>query len=124
MTREETIQLLETLAATYPNAKIKDAAKMADMWQMALEDFTAEAVYKAARLHMNSNKFFPTPADIKEKLARAELIYQGPPLNAIEPPKNAKDDYYLEELCRFVGLGYDEPDDNADLTKDFMNWER
>lgn len=122
MTRQETVQLLQMLAATYPNAKIKDAATMANIWEMSLSDFTAEAVYKAARLHMDTNKFFPTPADIKEKIIRAELIYNGPPLNAIEAPA-ADDGYYLEELCRFVGLGY-EPDDNADLNKEFLNYER
>lgn len=79
MNRKETIKLLSVLMANYPNAKIKDAAKTADTWEMTLGCFEAEAVYKAARLHMTNSKFFPTPADVLEKMTRAAMIYSAAP---------------------------------------------
>lgn len=131
MTRSEIIKLLATLSANYPYAakQIKNPAETADAWEMVLGCFEAGAVYKAARLHMDKSKFFPTPADIKEKILRADLIYNGPPLNGIEAPRtDAKrkvmEDDYLEELCKYFGFGYDEENDNANLTGGFMSWER
>ena len=123
MTREETLKLLSILMANYPNAtgKIKDAAKTADAWEMAFSELEAEKVYKAARLHMETSKFFPSPADLLEKVTRAGLLYETKPVEAIEAPKTdiRREAYYLEELCKFVGLGGD-PDDEADLTMDYF----
>ena len=128
MTRDETIKLLMTLSVNYPQAAkaIKNPKETAVVWEMNLGEFPAEAVYKAARLHMSTSKYFPNPADIREKITRAKLIYTEPELKEIEAPKTDKrrEDYYLEELCRFVGLGYDEPDDNADLLCDFLPYEK
>lgn len=104
MTREETIKLLSILIANYPNAKIKDAAKTADAWEMVLGPFEAERVYKAARLHMTTSKFFPTPADIKEKLSRAAMIYTAPPAvpKRLKPgpklPNGMTEDEYLDAI--------------------------
>ena len=124
MTREETLKLLSVLMANYPYAakKIEDAAKMADTWEMVLGSYEAEAVYKAARLHMEKSKFFPTPADILEKVTRAAVLYnEAPAPKAIEASsmEKQKEAYYLEELCKFVGLGCD-PDMNADLTLEYF----
>lgn len=128
MNRKETLNLLSILMANYPNAvgKIKDASKTADAWEMAFGTVETEKVYKAARLHMETSKFFPTPADILEKITRADLLYSVKPVEAIEAPaiQKEKESYYLEELCKFVGLGC-EPDINADLTQDnFLPYEK
>lgn len=127
MTRDEITKLLEILTATYPHAvkNIKDPAAMATAWELALGDFQAEAVYKAARLHMATNKFFPSPADIRDRITKAELIYTGPQLPAIEAPKmTEKESDYLEAICKFVGLGYEHPDDTAlDNFAYIMPWE-
>lgn len=132
MTRAEALKLLEVLFATYPNqaAKIKDPSATADAWVINLGDLDAGDVYKAARLHMSTSKYFPNPADIREKVIKARIIYATEP-KAIEAPKatvtdlkqKEKDDYYLEELCKFVGLGYEE-DDDADLLGDFLPYEK
>jgi len=66
MTREEITRLLEALIAAYPSAKIVDARGMVNAWEMAFGDECAETIYKAARLHMKTNKFFPTIADISK----------------------------------------------------------
>lgn len=128
MTRDQITKLLEVLTATYPHAvkNIKDPAAMATAWELALGDFQAEAVYKAARLHMATNKFFPSPADIRNNILKAELIYTGPTVPAIEAPKiTDRESEYLEAICKFVGLGYETPDDTAlDTFAYFMPWEK
>lgn len=87
MNREETLRLLSILMANYPNAtgKIKDAAQTADAWEMTFGKVETEKVYKAARLHMETSKFFPTPADILEKITRAGILYDTNP-NALKAP--------------------------------------
>lgn len=114
MTREEIVSLLEIVITAYPNAKIKDAGAMVSAWEMCLGDFSAESVYKAARLHMNNNRFFPTPADIRSNIVRAELVYTDTEIDQkrleakSEPSKaiSEAEDEYLENLCKFVGFGY------------------
>ena len=133
MTRPEALKLLEVLSAAYPtqSAKIKNPSATADVWVMNLGDLDAGDVYKAARLHMSTSKYFPNPADIREKVIKARIIYATDP-KALEAPKatvtdlkqKEREDYYLEELCKFVGLGC-EPDDDADLTlKNFLPYEK
>ena len=121
MNREETIKLLAMVRANYPNVKIGDASATVSAWEMALGGYSAELVFKAARLHMMTSKFFPTPADIVEKMVRSEIVYTGPELKAIEAPKarvtpipEENIDEYLEAFCEWIGFGC-EPNDDADL---------
>ena len=121
MSREETIKLLGILYAAYPfiKDKIKDPNTTVSTWEMTLGEFTADAVYKAARLHIATNKYFPSPADIREKIVRAQLVYssseigqdslQADNTKLLEDPENKTevwDDERLENLCKFVGFGY------------------
>ena len=78
MTRDEITSLLEMLVANYPNTKIRDPKATADAWEMTLGMYQAESVFKAARYHMDTSSFFPTPADIKKKMVKAKLIYDEP----------------------------------------------
>jgi len=66
---------------------------------------------------MRTSKFFPTPAELRQNITRSKIEIETPPPKAIEAPKTdkAREYYYLGELCKFVGLGYEEPDNNADL---------
>lgn len=103
MTREETVKLLAMLRASYPNTKITDAQSTLSAWEMVLGEYSAEKVYKAARLHLEVNKFFPTPADIIEHMTRAEVLYQTPNRLALSPRSDAEEkkiDEYLDGLCR------------------------
>ena len=121
MTREETIKLLAMVRANYPNVKISDPSATVSAWEMALGGYSAEAVFKSARLHMMTSKFFPTPADILEKLVRSEIVYNGPDIKQIPAPKafvspipEENVDEYLEVFCEWIGFGC-EPNDDADL---------
>lgn len=122
MTRDEITKLLETLVSAYPSTKIKDAKVMTDTWEMVLGDFSAESVYKAARLHMDTSKFFPTPAEIKDSIVRAQLVYKEPELIGIEAHTNEAEEKYLDAFCKWIGFGY-EPDDSVILPNGFMPFE-
>ena len=78
MTREEVIRLLETIRAAYPNAKgIVDPKKTVDVWTMAFAEDPADVIYKAARHHFNTNRFFPNVADIRDCINKGQMLY-GP----------------------------------------------
>ena len=75
-----------------------------------------------------------TPFDSVTSLLRIFLKAITHNKIALEPPKalalpvsdleKQKEAYYLEELCKFVGLGCD-PDDEADLTlENFLPYEK
>ena len=101
MTRDEITSLLEMLVANYPNTKIRDPKATADAWEMTLGMYQAESVFKAARYHMDTSAFFPTPADIKKKMVIAKLIYDEPPkVTAIPSPKSVSDEKVLNTSMR------------------------
>ena len=82
MTQDQVIELLNTCRAAYPNAKI-DAKGMARAYMLVFADMEAEQVYKAARVHLKTNKFFPTPADLMECINKGQMLYNTPP----QPPR-------------------------------------
>ena len=119
MSEKECAQILSIIRTAYPAVKIENAKGMVQAWLMSLGEFSANSVMKAARLHMETSKYFPTPAEIREKIVRAELIYNGSDLDInridatsvkqLEDPENksqAVSDEYLDNFCRFIGLGY------------------
>lgn len=118
MTRDEITKLLEMLAANYPHVKIKDAKKTVDTWEMTLGMFQAEAVYKAARLHMENSSFFPSPAEIRKQMTKAKLIYDEPPkVTAIPAATSVTDEKvleYIDAVCEWVGFGTEEDDKALD----------
>lgn len=124
MTREETAKLLKILASAYPNtmSKITDPESMIIAWEMTLGDFSAEAVYKAARLHMETNKYFPAPSDIRDNIVRAQIVYQPTILNALEAGENSDTEENLDKFCKWIGLGC-EPDNTVHIPKGFLPYE-
>lgn len=124
MTREETIKLLSIVSSTYPHAKIKDPNALVSAWEMTLGDFSAETVYKATRYHLETNKFFPSPSDIRDNIVRAELIYRPTIPNAIESRthNNEETEKNLDLFCQWIGFGQEE-DDTVELPKGFLHYE-
>ena len=120
MSEKECAQILAIVRSVYPNTKnIDNPNATLKGWMMELGSYNADAVLKAARLHIATSKFFPTPADIIEKLVRAQLVYSSSELEpdklqagtkALEDPENKTQpvtDEQLENLCKFVGFGYE-----------------
>lgn len=86
MTKKETAQILAIIRSVYPNTKIEDPASMVEGWYLVLGEYPAETIMRAARLHMASSKYFPTPSEITDKIVRAEIMY------GIKPPVQNKID--------------------------------
>ena len=127
MNKKDAAKVLAVLKAAYPNYKIDNAEALAKIWEINLAEYPPEIVMSAAMIHIGRSKYFPSMPEIKECIQRALILNDMQKLEActqvkkLEGPKNGKDDgYYLEQLCKFVGLGCD-PDDNADLGEYFVN---
>ena len=92
MTQEEISMLLEMMLNAYPMAskKITNPDATIKAWELAFGDEPADVIYKAARHHMNTNKFFPTVADIRGCINKGQMIYgreQETAHPVIEAPK-------------------------------------
>ena len=124
MTRDEIIKLLAIVFATYPHAKIKDPSALVSAWEMTLGDFSAESVYKATRYHLETNKFFPSPSDIRDNIVRAEMVYRPSITNAIESRtrNDEQTEQDLDLFCQWIGFGQ-EADDTVELPKGFLHYE-
>lgn len=115
MTKKEVAQLLAILKPSYPNYKQTESAEaMVMAYHLILSNYTAESVMKAARLHIATSHFFPSPSDLVDKIVRAGIVYNEDPIeiNRLESgEKNLTiteaEEQYLDNLCKFVGLGYD-----------------
>ena len=124
MNRDETSKLLELLYGAYPNTKIRDPQSMLTTWELTLGDYSAESVYKAARLHMATSKFFPSPAEIRDKMVKADILYtaRGTSKTLLTASKMAKADKrwepFCDALCEKLGFGC-EPNEDIDL-RDYL----
>lgn len=134
MTRKEIADLLKIVFAAYPHTKISDPNTMVTTWEMMFGDLPADKVYKAARLHMESSKFFPTVADIKENLTKADMIYSTAALEApkhrrkplVKTPEGMTDEEHILGIvedqmrleCEIEGVPFDE-----NLMKNFLPYE-
>ena len=139
MTEKETKMILALMRQNYKNAKIDDPAAEVALWMLEFGEYPAKVIETAVRFFMSSNKkssdFWPTTASIRKQIPRAEsyleFVENNRPRPELidpnykpDPKQKEREDYYLEELCKFVGLGQD-PDDNADLTLDnFLPYEK
>lgn len=86
MNRAETVKLLAIISANYPNIKIQDPSATASIWEKILGGYQADAVLRAAKLHMETSPYFPNPAEIIKLIPRADLIAKSDKM-ALEPPK-------------------------------------
>lgn len=128
MNKKEVAQVLAILKAAYPNTKnIDDASATLEAYWMAWKDYSSETITRAARLHMETSKFFPAASEILDKIVRAEIVYgsTGMPYNRLEGKKEETMllesgesieerleaiEKKLDELCKFIGFGYPKED--------------
>lgn len=87
MTRKEIATLLSRIRAAYPNYKLTDPNGMLDMWELAFGGDDPAKVYRAAREHLNTNKYFPTIADIRKQMCRPSAF--DIPVNGLEVHSSA-----------------------------------
>ena len=118
MNKKEMAQILAILRSAYPNTKsIDDPAATLNAYYLVLGDYSADSVMKAARLHMETGKFFPSPSEIRDKMVRAQIAYMPSEslCNRLEdgnkeitlPSQEEATEEKLEALCRSIGFGYE-----------------
>lgn len=123
MNKKETAQVLAILKASYPNTKsIEDPVATLEAYYMAWKDYPAVDITNAARLHMETSKFFPAASEILDKIVRAQIVYgvSKMPCNRLEGEKketmlleSGKSteerleaiEKRLDEICKFIGFG-------------------
>lgn len=112
MTVQESYQIVYMIHTAYPSdskATAEELAERINLYAVFFADYPAETVRTAAQGWIKYNKWMPTVNELKEKcdmllklgknLANAKEI--GKDLN-----NNPDIDQYLDNLCKFVGLGY------------------
>lgn len=65
MTRDEAGRLLTILRATYHNVKLDNPQATVDAWHLALADAPFGLMQRAARGWIGTEKWFPTPAELR-----------------------------------------------------------
>ena len=102
MTRQETMMILKMLKLSYRVSFIKvspqDMEVMLNLWTSQLKDESAEDVNRAVQEHINTSKYMPTVADIKERIKNRRGS------NAIEYDGDPDEIKALRKLC----MGYQE----------------
>ena len=102
MTRQETMMILKMLKLSYRVSFIKvspqDMEVMLNLWTSQLKDENAEDVNRAVQEHINTSKYMPTVADIKERIKNYRSV------NAIEYDGDPDEIKALQKLC----IGYQE----------------
>lgn len=73
MNKKEMAQILAILQTNYQK-KIENTEATVNVWLMTLQDFSADAVLKSARLHIAKSRFFPTPAEIRENIIKSRVL--------------------------------------------------
>lgn len=117
MNKKETAQILAILRSAYPNTKaIDNAEALTNAWFLILGDYSAESVMKASRLHMATSKFFPAPSEIRDKIVRAEIVYNDSEIASNRLGDGNKEiilreseeaiEAKLEAFCESIGFGY------------------
>lgn len=83
MNKDETIAILAVIRTAYPNfyRSAEEIDSAIDLWTMMFVDETAKIVTEAVKALICTNKYPPTIADVKEKIA---LITQPQQLTEME----------------------------------------
>lgn len=79
MTREEVTAVLYLINSNYPNVRTtpEEAKNRVNLWADAFQDYDAQTVINAVKVHINDRKagrYYPTIADIKGKLQIADNL--------------------------------------------------
>lgn len=94
MTRAEFVGIAEALQIYYPREKLFETERAVELWFRELEEFTREAVEKAMRHWVRTERWCPSIADLRRL---AEKTSQNKPLDMEKVQDQRRS---LEELRR------------------------
>ena len=123
MNETETKMILAILRQNYKNAKIADPKAEVALWVSAFGEYEAEVIRIAAEFHMKISSFFPTIAEIRNMIPRAEILKQfedgNKPKPYLEDPNKTKKE--AQELQTLID---DIIDRETEMYGDFLDFER
>lgn len=123
MTKKEVAQLLAILKAAYPSTKaVDDPVATLEAYYMVWKDYSIEDITNAARVHMETCKFFPSASEILDKIVRGQIMYNFRKTTSarlegekketmlLESGKSVEErleaiEKRLDEICKFIGFG-------------------
>ena len=89
MDKKDMAKVLALLQTNYQK-KIENVEATVGIWMMTLGEFSAEAVLESAKLHMETSKYFPTPAEIRQNIVRHKIVLEAKTVPRIESGRRAK----------------------------------
>ena len=72
MARADVIKALDELRGGYPSYKPPNLDALVALWVRKFEHIDGDILLRAADLHMDENKYFPSISNIREQLDKAE----------------------------------------------------
>ena len=121
MTKNELAMVLKILMSNYPNTKIKEPEVTLESWYSEFGEYPKELIEIAARFHMKSSTFFPSIAEIRKQIPRAELLRQFEETNKPKPVDPVKEAKINAELQTIID---DMIEREEEMYGDFLDFER
>lgn len=91
MTRAEFVGIAEDLQIYYPRERLFETERAVELWFRELEEFTREAVEKAMRHWVRTERWCPSIADLR-KLAEDVSKSKAVDLEAIQDTRRSLED--------------------------------
>ncbi|MBR5299837.1 MAG: hypothetical protein IKU36_06270 [Bacteroidales bacterium] len=121
MTDIEIAQIFQELRGASLLNEPKDPAAAVKLWRDFFGGDDARVIAKAAWIHINNSRYWPTPRDIKELKEKASWLVtldqrklQEASRKSLEPPKAPR--VLIEEtFCDMCGLCDEKDQDNCPL---------
>ena len=107
MTREEVQQALQILHRAYPSYQIPDKKQAVELWAAYLKDYDSRTVVTAVKLHIGSNKFFPSISEIVGAANKLQGVNNTPRIEAPERVIDWKESGC--QLCPYLRQNQSEP---------------
>ena len=130
MNLKESIRIVQLLHNAYPQdrrATAEDLSQRAQSYHIALADYDFETVQKAAQHCIATSKWYPTTAELIEKVKLVKLTnvpaVKVTPITRAEAIDDERVDEWLEAFCDWIGFG-DEANDSAVLPKGVLRFEQ
>ena len=103
-TREQMETILRYLDGAFPSYKRSENS--IETWIFELGNYPYEDLIKAARFHVSTARFFPSPSEIISKMARAKLVYQEgePETPKALPTASCTDDSEADSIEDFIKI--------------------
>ena len=129
MTIKDAINIVNILHSAYPQdrkATKDELAQRAESYHVALADYDAETVKRAAQNCIVNSKYYPTTAELIQEVKRIHLTTvpaSVTPITTAEAVDDPEVEAYLDAFCEWIGFGC-EANDAVELPKGVLRYEQ